>query len=104
MSAIPYRLKPGCTVTDYIDAVQGTEDSQLAQEWSDKPHRLVYDLCGEVQAQDAEIARLRTSKAELLGAAKKYQDEYTNPVPDYVMRRARREELFEAIVNAEKGT
>ena len=62
------------------------------------------DIANELGRAVAKIARLRASKAELLGAAKKYQDEYTNPVPDYVMRRARREELFEAIVNAEKGT
>lgn len=104
MSAIPYRLKPGCTVTDYIDAVQGTEDSQLAQEWSDKPHRLVYDLCGEVQAQDAEIARLRTSSVELLAAAKKGRD----VILETEGRGGRHEviltQIETAISNAEKGT
>ena len=54
------------------------------------------------EAAQAEIARLRASNAELLGAAQKYRDEFNNPVPDYVMRRSLRERLFEAIANAEK--
>lgn len=30
-----------------------------AYDWKDKPHRLLYDACSEIEAQQAEIARLR---------------------------------------------
>jgi hypothetical protein len=34
---------------DYREAVSGKPDaSELSREWHDKPHRLVYDLCREI--------------------------------------------------------
>jgi hypothetical protein len=32
---------------DYIDAISG--NGPRALDWEDKPHRLIYDLCSEVQ-------------------------------------------------------
>jgi hypothetical protein len=35
---------------DYRDALQGTSNKDnLNIDWQDKPHRLVYDLCNEVE-------------------------------------------------------
>ena len=35
---------------DYRDAISGTSDNEtLNYDWTDKPHRLVYDLCREVE-------------------------------------------------------
>ena len=34
----------------------------LAYTWSDKPHRLLYDLCHEVERLEAENAELRGTK------------------------------------------
>ena len=81
-----YRLAPG-----------GEGDGILVGTWKDKPHRLVYDLCDEV-------ARLRASKAELLGAAKKGRD----VILETEGRGGRHEviltQIETAIANAEKGT
>jgi hypothetical protein len=33
-------------ITDYLNAPAG--DGPLAQEWKDKPHRLIYDLISEI--------------------------------------------------------
>jgi len=49
--------KPIC-VDDYREAVQG--NGPLACQWRDKPHRLSYDLIGEVERLTAE---LRSSRA-----------------------------------------
>jgi hypothetical protein len=44
------RMREGATADDYRKAVDGEgEFGSLGYEWSDKPHRLVYDLCGEVE-------------------------------------------------------
>lgn len=50
------RMAPGSTTEDYRKAMSGNDDAfGLGAQWSDKPHRLVYDLCGEVDAlRDAE--------------------------------------------------
>ncbi len=43
------RMRTGTTTDDYRKAMSGEgEWDSLGYEWSDKPHRLVYDLCGEV--------------------------------------------------------
>lgn len=45
------RMCEGATTDDYRKAVSGDDDVfGLGAQWSDKPHRLVYDLCGEVEA------------------------------------------------------
>jgi hypothetical protein len=38
-----------CTAHDYKIAVEGMGNSILVRNWKDKPHRLVYDLCAEVE-------------------------------------------------------
>ncbi len=35
------------TTKDYLDALAG--EGPRALDWEDKPHRLVYDLCNEVE-------------------------------------------------------
>src|SRR5688572_2564288 len=53
------RMREGATTDDYRKAMDGKGDfGSLGYEWSDKPHRLVYDLCGEVDAKAAQIAKL----------------------------------------------
>ena len=43
------RMREGSTTDDYRNALSGEgEFMSLGYDWSDKPHRLVYDLCGEV--------------------------------------------------------
>ena len=45
------RMCEGATTEDYRKAMSGDDDAfGLGAQWSDKPHRLVYDLCGEVDA------------------------------------------------------
>jgi hypothetical protein len=57
------RMREGSTTDDYRAALGGEGDfGSLGYDWSDKPHRLVYDLCGEVDALRAEIAELKNSK------------------------------------------
>lgn len=54
------RMSEGATTDDYRNACSGEGDlGSLGYDWSDKPHRLVYDLCGEVDALKAELERLR---------------------------------------------
>lgn len=50
------RIQPGCTPDDYRDAVAGI--GPLAEEWQDKPHRLVYDLAGELKRLQLQYDRL----------------------------------------------
>ncbi len=45
---------------DYKDGVYG--EGPEAEQWADKPHRLVYDLCGEIDRLRKE---LRATAAEL---------------------------------------
>jgi hypothetical protein len=56
------QMDPGCTPDDYRDAVYGV--GPKAQEWMDKPHRLVYDLAGEVKRLQAELASLKNTLSE----------------------------------------
>lgn len=61
------RMREGHTTDDYRNAMDGEGDFfSLGYEWNDKPHRLVYDLCGEVDelrsqlsARDRELAELK---------------------------------------------
>jgi hypothetical protein len=53
------QMDPGCTPDDYRAAVSGV--GPKAQEWVDKPHRLVYDLAGEVKRLQAELASLKNT-------------------------------------------
>jgi len=59
------RMCEGSTTDDYRKALSGDDDAfGLGAQWSDKPHRLVYDLCGEVDAlRDGE--RLITNEVEI---------------------------------------
>ncbi|MFM7009060.1 MAG: hypothetical protein ACKO0Z_06955 [Betaproteobacteria bacterium] len=41
-------LRDGTTTKHYRDALSG--EGSLGYDWSDKPHRLVFDLCGEIEA------------------------------------------------------
>lgn len=47
----------GLDTADYMNAPCGT--GPLAAQWDDKPHRLVYDLCAEIDSLRAELAELR---------------------------------------------
>jgi hypothetical protein len=59
-------MRPDATTDDYRAAVSGEgEFGTLGHEWSDKPHRLVYDLCGEVDKSAARIAELETALVDL---------------------------------------
>lgn len=46
------------TTDDYRNAP--TPGSDMHGAWTNKPHRLVYDLCAALEEQAAELARLRT--------------------------------------------
>ena len=50
---------------NYREAISGTSDSEMLNcDWEDKPHRLVYDLCGEVD-------KLQAKELKILDAIKK---------------------------------
>lgn len=58
------RMREGASTEDYRKAMSGDGDTHsLGYEWSDKPHRLVYDLCGEVDYLRAAIAAEREACA-----------------------------------------
>jgi hypothetical protein len=60
-------MRPGSTTDDYRKATWGEGDDSvfsLVYDWKDKPHRLVYDLCDEVNL-------LRAKLAEMAAAAKR---------------------------------
>jgi hypothetical protein len=53
------RMREDTTTDDYRRAMDGQGGfGTLGYEWSDKPHRLVYDLCGEIDLLNAKIAAL----------------------------------------------
>lgn len=42
--------------TDYREAISGFSDNEtLNFDWEDKPHRLVYDLCSEVERLQKQL-------------------------------------------------
>ena len=49
-------LFPETTTEDYRNAPGG--DGPMAGQWADKPHRLIYDLCGEVERLKAVVDKL----------------------------------------------
>ena len=51
------RNQPPINTTDYRNAPSGI--GPQADTWKDKPHRLVYDLCTEIERLRAEIATLK---------------------------------------------
>ena len=57
MGSTPTNASKGNTVEylarDYRMAPSG--EGPLAAEWKDKPHRLIYDLCSEVDRLEAEL-------------------------------------------------
>lgn len=50
-----------------------------------------------------EYMRAWPELAELIEAAEAYQGEFTNPVPDYVLRQRYRKQLFDALAAIEEG-
>jgi hypothetical protein len=59
-------LRPGTDTRDYRLAPSGV--GPLAAEWADKPHRLVYDLCGEVERlRDVIAARAALAEPGSVG-------------------------------------
>lgn len=63
-------MREGSTTDDYRDAMSGEGGfGTLGYEWSDKPHRLVYDLCGEIdRLRKIESAAFTVVNAEAQGA------------------------------------
>ena len=49
----PLLSQPAVSLKDYQDAIAGK--GPKAHDWSDKPHRLVYDLCREVATLRREL-------------------------------------------------
>ena len=59
------RMREGASTDDYRKALSGEGDTwSLGYEWSDKPHRLVYDLCGEIDALRVDVLRAIRSDRE----------------------------------------
>ena len=56
------RMSRDSTLGDYWAAPSGAGNQAYA--WSDKPHRLLYDLIGEVLHLRAEIELLKASLSE----------------------------------------
>ena len=53
-------MRKDATTDDYRSAIFGEGPyGSLEYEWSDKPHRLVYDLCNEVDSLKAELKEAR---------------------------------------------
>ena len=46
-------MMEGTTTQDYRNAMHG--EGPRSYDWEDKPHRLVYDLCSEVEALSAKL-------------------------------------------------
>jgi hypothetical protein len=46
------RTRPEFTTDDYRAALAG--EGPLAGQWADKPHRLIYDLCVEIEKRATE--------------------------------------------------
>lgn len=59
------RMREDSTTDDYRDALSGEGGfGSLGYEWSDKPHRLVYDLCGEIDLLRTRIAEIEAALRE----------------------------------------
>lgn len=62
------RMREGATADDYRLAPGGSVDApfgSLAYDWQDKPHRLVYELAGEVKHLQQEIEHLRSATLQI---------------------------------------
>jgi len=63
------RMREGSTTDDYRNALSGEGGfMSLGYEWADKPHRLVHDLCGEIDylrglLADEQYIRMRADYA-----------------------------------------
>lgn len=51
------RMRPQTITGHYRNAISGI--GILAQEWEEKPHRLVYELCGEVDFLNKKIKTMK---------------------------------------------
>ena len=60
-----FTVRMNGSIEDYHVAPGG--DGPLADEWADKPHRLLYDLLGEIQA----LRRERSAAVESLKKARR---------------------------------
>lgn len=56
----PTMAETGYTTKDYRDAMSG--EGPLAYQWKDKPHRLIYDLCYEVEHLRKQLEKRATEK------------------------------------------
>jgi hypothetical protein len=66
-SASPLNLQ------DYRDAVSGK--GPRAYDWEDKPHRLIYDLCGEIEILRAHLTEAAASYTHARRLAQAEPDE-----------------------------
>ena len=64
------------TVETYILRSGVSGKGPKAYDWSDKPHRLVYDACRLADFQNAEIERLKSENEALLEELEKYRHGY----------------------------
>ena len=68
------RLVNGVTTEDYRKAMYGEGDSIVAYNWTDKPHRLIYDLCGEIEFLEQELQNQAAVLAQCKAALEKYRE------------------------------
>lgn len=69
------RMRKDSTTQDYRIAISGEgEFGSLGYDWADKPHRLVYDLCGEVDALKKTIIEHELLSGLLYRALSYYDD------------------------------
>lgn len=76
---IPIRVLPpkktlaqqGLTTEDFRHAV-GNE-GPLAGQWADKPHRLVYDLCSEIEATERKLKLVKERQCRIVGLRQAYE-------------------------------
>lgn len=76
--------------TDYRTAAGGLESPQL-HNWRDKPHRLVYDLCGEVERLREALLTIATSRQEA--------DDFDHPDFDWRLLAGRMESTARAALS-----
>ena len=53
------------TIADYRSALGG--NGPIAAQWKDKPHRLVYDLCNEIDRLNAKLPKTVDGVTIILG-------------------------------------
>lgn len=75
------RMREGSATDDYRTAMDGEGDFySLGYQWSDKPHRLVYDLCGEVDFLTRRLAEAeRDRDVECEDCGFRYGAEHKHP-------------------------